>query len=390
MELITPEFIDIRRNRLLVKKYDFVLMHISKKFHATFKVPLQKFTLRKFAIQCCKCGHLELLEWLVTMNYLQQSPDWGEYVVSASKADLSGEWFDKFRSGPIPSDRDFYYNAAKSGQMVTLEWLKRNKYTLIENHFFKENDKWCIYRTNPDDGQHRRVKEEIIEEKRCKEWQFYARTCFVSNENVVTLEWLKAMDNFSDSYGLSKFMVNEGSLSGLKLLIQHGLKLDVSSFISKGLCARAAARGDLEMLKWLRDYGCQWDSYTCMNSATKNSVNIVKWAILNGCPYDDVEIITSWVNARDVETVEWLLERGCPLDTHLFFRGPYDNPARYLTMEMVQLLLRHGCEWHSNLSSGVRRSGKLKLLAWIIDNGCPYNDEDYTMYQFFKRNSRKV
>lgn len=381
MELISARFSDIRRNRLLTSDYNFVLMHVSKRFQETFKVPLQKSTLRNFAIHCCKHGHLRLLEWLVEMKYLRQStPDWGEYILNVAKTDPSG-WINNFIKKRHPSDCDFYINAAKSGQIATLEWLKRNKYTLIGDKCLKENNKWYVMLNTSE----WKIIKEIVEEMRRKEWQLYARMCFVSNEDLATLEWLKTIDNFSDKDHLLMFVIGEGSIACLKLLFQYELELYRSHFTSTRLCDWAATRGKFEMLKCLRGYGCQWDSNTCMCSAMKENVDIVKWSILNGCPHDSSGIVTAWIKTQNVETVGWLLERGCFLDRKILSRKCYSGrPVDYWTVEMIQLLLRHGCELHRNLCDNVRQSGNLKLLAWLIDNGCPYDNEDYVKYRFFK------
>jgi len=49
------------------------------------------------------------------------------------------------------------------------------------------------------------------------------------------------------------------------------------------LCARAAERGNLEMLKTLRRYGCSWDALTLINALENGHREIYTWAKNHGC-----------------------------------------------------------------------------------------------------------
>ena len=49
--------------------------------------------------------------------------------------------------------------------------------------------------------------------------------------------------------------------SGLEDYFQHVL---LSDRFKKRLCDRAARRGYVSTLRWARDHGCDWSSFTCM------------------------------------------------------------------------------------------------------------------------------
>lgn len=49
-------------------------------------------------------------------------------------------------------------------------------------------------------------------------------------------------------------------------------------------CTNAAARGDLNRLKWARANGCPWDSTTHYVAKIHGHVKVVKWLEKNGCP----------------------------------------------------------------------------------------------------------
>jgi hypothetical protein len=78
-------------------------------------------------------------------------------------------------------------------------------------------------------------------------------------------------------------------------------------------CAYAAREGHLELLKWARENGCDWDSRTCANAAEGGHLELLKWARENGCPWD-------WRTCADaareghLELLKWAHENGCDWD----------------------------------------------------------------------------
>jgi hypothetical protein len=42
--------------------------------------------------------------------------------------------------------------------------------------------------------------------------------------------------------------------------------------------------GHLEVLKWLRENGYEWDSEICSGAAKNGHLEVLKWLRKNGCP----------------------------------------------------------------------------------------------------------
>ena len=55
---------------------------------------------------------------------------------------------------------------------------------------------------------------------------------------------------------------------------------DLGRYITFG----AAFGGHLDVLKWARENGCEWDSWTCAYAAQNGHFDVLKWARENGCP----------------------------------------------------------------------------------------------------------
>src|SRR5579872_7226205 len=51
-------------------------------------------------------------------------------------------------------------------------------------------------------------------------------------------------------------------------------------------CNEIASEGSLEILKWARSKGYEWNSSTCAYAAQNGHLEVLKWARSNGCEWD--------------------------------------------------------------------------------------------------------
>jgi hypothetical protein len=51
-------------------------------------------------------------------------------------------------------------------------------------------------------------------------------------------------------------------------------------------CHNIASYGHLEVLKWVRENGCEWDMYVCYIAYKNRHLEILQWARKNGCPWN--------------------------------------------------------------------------------------------------------
>src|SRR2546427_226255 len=49
------------------------------------------------------------------------------------------------------------------------------------------------------------------------------------------------------------------------------------------ICTYAAMNGHLEILKWARENGCKWETWTCAYAAKNGHLEVLKWARGNDC-----------------------------------------------------------------------------------------------------------
>ena len=96
--------------------------------------------------------------------------------------------------------------------------------------------------------------------------------------------------DFNDFYGKMK---NKSELKLGKLL--SSMSVSLIEYIQNFkiihnnktiLCGELSKSGNLEVLKWARENGCQWNSSTCSNAASGGHLEVLKWARDNGCKWD--------------------------------------------------------------------------------------------------------
>ncbi len=64
------------------------------------------------------------------------------------------------------------------------------------------------------------------------------------------------------------------------------------------------ASGHLEVLKWARANGCDWDASTCISAAGHGHLDVLKWAHAHGCPYNSL-VIAHAAHGNHSEVLTW-------------------------------------------------------------------------------------
>ena len=100
-------------------------------------------------------------------------------------------------------------------------------------------------------------------------------------------------------------------------------------------CASATRSGHLEVIKWLRANGCDWDSLTCTNAAVRGHLEVLKWARANGCDWNSSTCAVA-AGGGHLEVLMW---------------------AR-----------ANGCHWNSGTCALAVRGGHLEVLKWARAN----------------------
>ena len=108
-----------------------------------------------------------------------------------------------------------------------------------------------------------------------------------------------------------------------------GSKMNIRYFVSSA-----------ELIRWAKENGCPWDSYTCSQAAEGGHLEVLRWIRTNDCPWDSYTC--TWAaKGGHLEILKWAWENGCP--------------------------------WDSDTCAKAARGGHLEVLKWARENGCPEN-----------------
>lgn len=79
------------------------------------------------------------------------------------------------------------------------------------------------------------------------------------------------------------------------------------------ICYFAAGGGHLDVIKWAREYGCQWDEINATYAAKNIHLNILKWCVAEGCVWNKEECLRQ-IESTHAEIMEWVADwHGFPL-----------------------------------------------------------------------------
>lgn len=82
-------------------------------------------------------------------------------------------------------------------------------------------------------------------------------------------------------------------------------------FTSPKVCVNICATGNIEMLKWARRRGAQWNIYCYHAAGLNNHIPMLKWLYENGCPIEpDVHVFNFVLLGCDIETIKYMTSIG--------------------------------------------------------------------------------
>lgn len=134
---------------------------------------------------------------------------------------------------------------------------------------------------------------------------------------------------------------------------------------------RAAAQGRLDVLQWLHEETGyvfdKWTSFFAVRYANPEvRVSILSWLHRQRLPLDP------YISTDAAEDAQWDVLRWC--DKRRFV-VPYAmaKAARGGHLDIIQWLRRRGYEWHAAVCTEAAIRGNVRVLAWAIDNHCPWS-----------------
>jgi hypothetical protein len=132
-------------------------------------------------------------------------------------------------------------------------------------------------------------------------------------------------------------------------------------------CAEAALGGHLTVLQWARADGCPWSEWTCTAAAVNGDLAILQWARAHGCPWNPNACRGAAENGH-LAVLQWLRANGCPWNTWTCFAAAHNNH-----LPLLQWGHAKGCPWDGDTCFAAAKNGHLPLLAWARAHSCPWD-----------------
>ena len=204
-----------------------------------------------------------------------------------------------------------------------------------------------------------KVFAEICNGKFYKNHHFWWQLQFIENDSVILMKYIKHIFNDANLWGqLVLTMCMNGSINLIKYYSEFDWFLRYirdTEFACK-MCAKASARGQLEVLRYLREVlHANWDE----TSLTDHFIN---WKTLS--------------NAKKTECFCYAIENGCPIDKYAMTKAIANG-----RLEEVKILFAHGCPIDKfDYIYSAYINGYVKLAHFLHENGCQWDTEEAALY----------
>jgi len=113
--------------------------------------------------------------------------------------------------------------------------------------------------------------------------EFFCAQVAATND-LKLLRWVREEKECAWDYITSNMAAMQGNLDMLKYCAENGCEVREST------CAYAAENGHLACLKYLRSKNCPWDEQVCEYAHEENHMDVLTYAVRNKCPgFEDYE-----------------------------------------------------------------------------------------------------
>eukprot|EP00587_Corethron_hystrix_P006428 CAMPEP_0113319100 /NCGR_PEP_ID=MMETSP0010_2-20120614/13433_1 /TAXON_ID=216773 ORGANISM="Corethron hystrix, Strain 308" /NCGR_SAMPLE_ID=MMETSP0010_2 /ASSEMBLY_ACC=CAM_ASM_000155 /LENGTH=343 /DNA_ID=CAMNT_0000176593 /DNA_START=335 /DNA_END=1363 /DNA_ORIENTATION=- /assembly_acc=CAM_ASM_000155 len=179
------------------------------------------------------------------------------------------------------------------------------------------------------------------------------------------LKWARG-EGFNWNSGTNYSAAYGGHLDVLKWVFEKEGVMDDEGCDT---CTGAAKGGHLEVLQWARAQGFPWDTGTCTWAAGGGHLHILQWARAHGCEWEEMTCAHA-AKGGHLEVLQWTREQGCPWD-----KKTCEYAANRGHLDVLQWAREQGCPWDKETCENAANRGHLDVLQWAREQGCPWDKE---------------
>ena len=135
-----------------------------------------------------------------------------------------------------------------------------------------------------------------------------------------------------------------------------------SEYQDSNSCTAAAKTGNLELVLWTRERGCDWDESTAAAAAESGNLDVLRYVLENKCPYGS-NLSIHVAKSGSIEGLKYIEELGLPIRS-----GCYGSAAEKGNLELLEWLLQKGVPKTEFACDYAAAKGDLKTLKWLQEN----------------------
>jgi hypothetical protein len=187
----------------------------------------------------------------------------------------------------------------------------------------------------------------------CKQLHQISHKCSSTQEDIFFCA-LRFVDPIQKKNSFFCLIAEQGYLNILKWASQN---FSTIFDLHKTNCCHSAAReGHLEVLEWIMNNGCFWDSSICCSTAKEGHLEILKWARKNNYALD-VRTCYHAAKGGHLEIIKWARGKNCPWDERVC-----SEAASGGYLEILKWARESGCPWNGKVCSNAALGGHLEML----------------------------
>jgi hypothetical protein len=184
-----------------------------------------------------------------------------------------------------------------------------------------------------------------------------------SNGFLELLRWCYELGcPWGDASAATRYAAESGNVELMAWVLQQS-----GTQLSDDVMRTAAAKGYIDMCRYLYQQQCPWNASSTREAAIKGHANLLDWLINNGCPWYARELCTCAASGGSVEVLTYLQKQGLltntALLTELLDDAAWDNKLAAAKWSRAQ-----GAEWPTRFIKW--RPWSHEVLQWAKAAGC--------------------
>jgi len=129
----------------------------------------------------------------------------------------------------------------------------------------------------------------------------------------------------------------------------------------------AARKGHIDMIKYLRNTGEQWNEQTLNDSLASEGLACTQYLREAGCPWKEDFCMCAALRGR-LDCLQYAQEHECPWDFSVLVMSAMRGHLRCL-----QYAHEQGCPWVDTVTYAAVQGSSLECLKYAHEHGCPWN-----------------